>query len=49
MLATRGVNVTIADAHVAQCALDRGATLVARDDIFPLIATHTSLRLAQLR
>jgi hypothetical protein len=44
-LASRGVNVTIADAHVAQCALDRGAVLLSRDDIFARIAKHTSLRL----
>lgn len=45
MLRSRGINVTIPDAHVAQCALDLDATLLARDDIFALIARHTSLRL----
>lgn len=49
MLAARGVNVTIPDAHVAQCALDLDATLLSRDEIFARIATHTSLRLAHLR
>lgn len=49
MLAAHGVNVTIPDAHVAQCALDRDATLLSRDHIFPRIARHTSLRLAVLR
>lgn len=48
-LAARGVNVTIPDAHVAQCAIDRDAKLLSRDDIFVLIAKHTSLRLAHLR
>ena len=49
MLAMRGVNVTIPDAHLAQCALDLDAILISTDDIFLLIAQHTSLRLAQLR
>ena len=49
MLAKKGVNVTIPDAHVAQCALDLNAMLIAHDDIFTHIAAHTSLRLAQLR
>jgi predicted nucleic acid-binding protein len=49
LLAMNGVNVTIPDAHVAQCALDRDATLYSRDEIFPLIARHTSLRLSHLR
>lgn len=49
MLSTHGVNVTIPDAHIAQCALDRDATLLSRDDIFPRIAAHTPLRLADLR
>lgn len=44
-LAMRGINVTIPDAHVAQCALDRHATLLTRDEIFLRIAKHTSLRL----
>ncbi len=48
-LAAKGINVTIPDAHVAQCALDRNATLLARDDIFKQIATHTPLRLTHLR
>ena len=43
-LRRRGINVTLPDAHVAQCALDRGALLLTRDDIFSLIATHTALR-----
>ena len=49
MLRARGVNVTMPDAHVAQCALDLGATRLSRDRIFVRIAAHTSLRLAVLR
>lgn len=45
MLARKGVNPTVADAHVAQCALDRDAVLLARDGIFAQIAKHTPLRL----
>ncbi|HEX6095761.1 MAG TPA: PIN domain-containing protein [Thermoanaerobaculia bacterium] len=48
-LRVKGINVTIPDAHVAQCALDLDATLLSRDHIFALIAAHTSLRLAVLR
>ena len=43
-LARKGVKTTIADAHVAQCALDLDAVLLARDGIFASIAKHTSLR-----
>lgn len=43
-LRRRGVNVNLPDAHVAQCALDLDAVLLTRDDIFPLIAHHTPLR-----
>lgn len=45
-LARHGLNVTIPDAHVAQCAIDLDATLIARDKIFRLIAEHIPLRLA---
>lgn len=45
MLAARGIKVTIPDAHVAQCALDRNAVLLSRDEVFTRIARHTSLRL----
>jgi predicted nucleic acid-binding protein len=48
-LATRGIRVSIPDAHVAQCALDRDALLLSRDEIFTRIASHTRLRIAQLR
>jgi len=46
LLGRKGVNVTLPDAHVAQCALDRDAILVARDSIFTDIAKHAPLRLA---
>jgi len=46
-LARKGVNVTLPDAHVAQCALDRDAILVARYSIFADIAKHAPLRLAR--
>ena len=48
-LRAQGINVTIPDAHVAQCALDLDAILLSRDQIFGRIATLTSLRLAVLR
>jgi predicted nucleic acid-binding protein len=44
-LKRHGINVTIPDAHVAQCALDLDATLLTRDDVFRLIAQHVPLRL----
>jgi tRNA(fMet)-specific endonuclease VapC len=40
-----GVSVSAADAHVAQCALDRGAPLLSRDAIFLRMAEQTPLRL----
>jgi predicted nucleic acid-binding protein len=40
-----GVNLTIPDAHVAQCALDLDATLLTRDAVFGLVAEHVPLRL----
>jgi predicted nucleic acid-binding protein len=45
-LARHGLNVTIPDAHVTQCAIDLDATLIARDKIFRLIADRIPLRLA---
>ena len=45
MLAGKGLSVSIPDAHIAQCALDRDAVLLTRDAIFKLIAKHTRLRL----
>lgn len=44
-LGRKGVAVTIPDAHVAQCALDRDAVLLSRDAAFVSIARHTALRL----
>lgn len=49
VLSARGINATIPDAHVAQCAIDLGALLLTRDDVFLHIAAHTTLRLDQLR
>jgi tRNA(fMet)-specific endonuclease VapC len=43
-LASRGVAVSTPDAHVAQCALDRGALLLSRDAIFLRIAAASELR-----
>lgn len=48
VLRARGVNATVPDAHVAQCALDLDATLLTRDEIFARIARHTPLRLGKL-
>lgn len=45
LLRGKGINATLPDAHVAQCALDLNATLLTRDDIFLRIAEHTPLRL----
>ncbi len=45
-LRLRGINVSLPDAHVAQCALDLDASLLTRDKIFRLIAQHIPLRLA---
>jgi len=42
-----GLAVTIPDAHVAQCALDRDAVLLTRDAIFKRMARHIPLRLAE--
>lgn len=45
-LAARGVNLTIPDAHVAQCAIDLDATLLTRDKVFELVSNYVPLRLA---
>jgi predicted nucleic acid-binding protein len=45
-LRRRGINITIPDAHVAQCALDLDAVLLSGDQIFAHVAAHTRLRLA---
>lgn len=44
-LAQKGIAVTIPDAHVAQCALDRDAVLLTSDAVFRSIAKHSPLRL----
>lgn len=46
-LARKGVTVTIPDAHIAQCALDRDAVLLTRDAVFAKIARHRPLRLRE--
>jgi tRNA(fMet)-specific endonuclease VapC len=43
-LASRGISVSTPDAHVAQCALERGALLLSRDAIFVRIAEASELR-----
>lgn len=35
------------DAHVAQCALDRDAVLLARDVVFDRMAKETALRVSR--
>lgn len=40
----RGLSVSTADAHVAQCAIDRDAVLLTKDAIFSRIASITGLR-----
>jgi tRNA(fMet)-specific endonuclease VapC len=45
-LAEKGVAVSTPDAHVAQCAIDRDALLLTRDDVFKKIARATALRVA---
>jgi len=46
-LRSRGLSVTIPDAHVAQCALDLDCELLAQDHVFALIARHVPLRMLQ--
>ena len=43
-LRTKGVSTSLPDAHIAQCAMEVGAALLTRDEIFPRIAGHTTLR-----
>ena len=40
----RGISVSTPDAHVAQCALDRGAVLLSRDDVFARVARFSRLQ-----
>ena len=44
-LRDRGLAVSTPDAHVAQCALDRGAWLLAGDGAFPSMAEFVPLQL----
>jgi len=44
-LRRRGLTVTVPDAHIAQCAIERNAALITRDAVFAKIADHTNLRL----
>ena len=46
-LRARGLNTSTPDAHVAQCAMDRDAVLLARDAVFTRIARHAPLRLGR--
>jgi hypothetical protein len=41
----RGLSVSTPDAHVAQCAIDLDAVLLARDGIFARLARVSTLRL----
>lgn len=43
-LTRKGLKVSTPDAHVAQCALDRDAPLLSRDQVFSRIARHAPLR-----
>ena len=43
-LAGRGLSVSTADAHVAQCALERDAVLLSRDVVFDRIAEMSNLK-----
>ncbi len=43
-----GEPISTPDAHVAQCALDRDAPLLAHDRAFERIARHAPLRLARV-
>lgn len=45
-LRRRGLTVTIPDAHIAQCAIDREAILLTRDAIFAAVAKHAPLAVA---
>lgn len=44
LLKGHGLSVSTPDAHIAQCALDRGALLLSHDAVFSRIAGHTDLR-----
>jgi len=46
-LLRRGVTVSTPDAHVAQCAIDRGALLLTHDAVFHKIARIAPIRVAR--
>lgn len=43
-----GLSIALPDAHIAQCAIERDATLLTRDAVFAKIARYTTLRVAML-
>ena len=43
-LRRHGLTITLPDAHIAQCAIERDAALITRDAVFAKIADHTKLR-----
>ena len=43
-LRRHGLTVTLPDAHIAQCAIERDAALITRDAVFVKIAQHANLR-----
>lgn len=45
-LQQHGLSISVPDVHVAQCALDLGAPLLTRDEIFTRVAPLAGLRLA---
>jgi predicted nucleic acid-binding protein len=46
LLAESGIAVSPPDAHVAQCAIDRDALLLTKDEVFRRIAKRSPLKLA---
>ena len=44
-LARRGLTVSTPDAHVAQCAIDRAASVWSRDQVFERIAATGEIRI----
>ena len=43
-LRRHGLTITLPDAHIAQCAIERDAALITRDAVFAKIARHSKLR-----
>jgi predicted nucleic acid-binding protein len=43
-LGQKGIAISTPDAHVAQCAPDRDAMLLSRDEVFRRIAGHSRLK-----